>query len=164
VVNATPRLFCPREWPSIYCIGRWMCPRAGLEGCGISSPKGFDPRTFQPVDSCYTDWVILYISNGKYEHQIAAIFYVCLKIHSFYKQFTSSHSIVKYCFRSAVWSIRFVQRHSCTNHNLPPYAYVIWSAVNIVAPLCIRTLQCTYCSSHFLQLKRIAQNRKWGFR
>ena len=34
-----------------------MGPRAGLDGCKkISPPPGFDPRTVQPVASCYTDW------------------------------------------------------------------------------------------------------------
>jgi len=35
------------------CIGGWMRPRAGLDGCGISPhphpPPEFDPRTVQPV-------------------------------------------------------------------------------------------------------------------
>jgi len=31
-----------------------MGPRAGLDGCEKSSPPpGFDPRTVQPVASCY---------------------------------------------------------------------------------------------------------------
>jgi hypothetical protein len=58
-VNATPRLLYPRERPSILCIGGWVGPRAGLNGCGKSCPPpGFDPRTVQPVASCYTDWAI----------------------------------------------------------------------------------------------------------
>jgi hypothetical protein len=39
-----------------HCIGGWVSPRAGLDGCGKSRfPLGFDPRTFQPVASRYTD-------------------------------------------------------------------------------------------------------------
>ena len=38
VVNATPRLLYPREWPPTPCIGGWVGPRAGLKGCGKSRP------------------------------------------------------------------------------------------------------------------------------
>jgi hypothetical protein len=42
--------------PGIHCIGGWVGPRAGLDGCGKSRPPlGFDPRTVQPVESRYTD-------------------------------------------------------------------------------------------------------------
>jgi hypothetical protein len=38
-------------------------PGAGLDGCGISrQPLGFDPRTVQPIASCYTNYAIP--SNG----------------------------------------------------------------------------------------------------
>ena len=37
----------------------WVGPRSGLDGRGNSRPlPGFDPRTFQPVASRYTDWAI----------------------------------------------------------------------------------------------------------
>jgi hypothetical protein len=26
----------PREWPGIHCIEGWVCPRAGLDRCGMS--------------------------------------------------------------------------------------------------------------------------------
>jgi hypothetical protein len=59
VVNATPRLLYLRERPGTHCIGGWVGPRAGLDGCGKSRPPpGFDPRTVQPVASRYTDWAI----------------------------------------------------------------------------------------------------------
>jgi hypothetical protein len=39
-----------------HCIGGWVGPRAGLDGCGkFRPPPGFDPRTVQPVVSRYTD-------------------------------------------------------------------------------------------------------------
>jgi len=45
-------------------------PRAGLDGCGKPrSPMGFDPRTVQPVASCYIDWaiqVILFSSTDQF--------------------------------------------------------------------------------------------------
>ena len=44
----------PREWPGTHCIGGWVGPRAGLEGCRKTS--GFDPRTVQPVASCNTNY------------------------------------------------------------------------------------------------------------
>jgi len=36
VLHATPRLPCPRERPGTPCIGGWVGPRAGLDGCGKS--------------------------------------------------------------------------------------------------------------------------------
>ena len=51
----------PRERPGTHCIEGWMGLRAGLDWCGKfrppPSPPEFDPRTFQPVGSCYTDYV-----------------------------------------------------------------------------------------------------------
>ena len=38
VVIATPRPFYPRERPGAHCIGGWLSPRAGLDGCGKSRP------------------------------------------------------------------------------------------------------------------------------
>ena len=36
-----------------------VVPSVGLDGCGKSRPPpGFDPRTLQPVASCYTSWGI----------------------------------------------------------------------------------------------------------
>ena len=56
VVNATPRPLYPQERPGAHCIGGWVGPRAGLDGCGKSRPPPeFDPRTVQPVASRYTD-------------------------------------------------------------------------------------------------------------
>jgi len=59
VVNVTSRLLCPRERPGTNCIGGWVGPRAGLDGCGKSRPPpGFDPRTVQPGASHYTNYAI----------------------------------------------------------------------------------------------------------
>ena len=59
VFNATPRPLYPREKPGTHCIGGWVGPRAGLDGCRrYRLPPGFDPRTVQPVASRYTDWAI----------------------------------------------------------------------------------------------------------
>jgi hypothetical protein len=55
VVNATPRPLYLRERPGTHCIGGWVGPRVGLDGCEKSRPTGFDPRTVQPVASRYTD-------------------------------------------------------------------------------------------------------------
>ena len=33
VVNTTPRPLYPRERPGTHCIGGWVGPRAGLDGC-----------------------------------------------------------------------------------------------------------------------------------
>ena len=59
VVSTTPRQLYPRERPGTHCVGGWIDPRVGLDGCGKSRPpSGFDPRTVQPVASRYTDWAI----------------------------------------------------------------------------------------------------------
>jgi hypothetical protein len=59
----------PRERPGTHCIGGWVGPRVDRDGCGKSRPPpGFDPRTFQPVASRYTDYAILaqkYNNNNK---------------------------------------------------------------------------------------------------
>jgi len=44
------------ERPDTHCIGGWVGPSTGLNGCGKSRPPpGFDPWTVQPVASRYTD-------------------------------------------------------------------------------------------------------------
>ena len=46
----------PRERTGTHCIGGWVGPRAGLDGCGKSlPPPGFDPRSVQSLASRYTD-------------------------------------------------------------------------------------------------------------
>jgi hypothetical protein len=58
VVNATPWPLYPREWPGTRS-GGWVYPMAGLNGCGkFRPPPGFDPRTVQPLVSCYTGYAI----------------------------------------------------------------------------------------------------------
>jgi len=55
--------------PGAHCIGDRVGPRAGLDGCGKSRlPRGFDPRTVQPVASRYTDWAIPARHNPAYSH------------------------------------------------------------------------------------------------
>ena len=52
-----PAALPPGRRPGTHCIGGWVGPRAGLDGCGKSLPPlGLDPRTVQPVASRYTDW------------------------------------------------------------------------------------------------------------
>ena len=60
VVNATPRPLYPQERPGTHCVGGWVSPRTGLDGCGKSRPPppGFDPRTVQPIASRCTDYAI----------------------------------------------------------------------------------------------------------
>jgi len=51
------RSFPRRERPGTHCTGGWLGPRNGLDRCVKSRPPpGFDPRTFQPVASSYTDY------------------------------------------------------------------------------------------------------------
>ena len=45
-----PTALPPGKRPGTHCIGGWVGPRVGLDGCGkILPPPGFDPRTVQPV-------------------------------------------------------------------------------------------------------------------
>ena len=41
-VNATFRPLYPQERPSTHCIGGWLGPRAGLDGCRKSGPPYWD--------------------------------------------------------------------------------------------------------------------------
>ena len=76
VVNATPRPLYPREWPGGHCVGGWVGPREGLDVCWKSRPPpGFDPRTVQPVASCYTDWANQ--ANNYYSKVKSTLQYLC---------------------------------------------------------------------------------------
>jgi hypothetical protein len=51
-----PAALPPGKRPGTHCIGGWVDPMAGLDGCGKSRhPPGFDPRNVQPIASRYTD-------------------------------------------------------------------------------------------------------------
>jgi len=66
VINATPRLLYPQKRPGTHCMGGWVGPRAGLDGCGKSRPPpGFDPRTVQPVASRYSSHKTERCSTGR---------------------------------------------------------------------------------------------------
>ena len=53
----TTAVLYPRETPGTHCTGNCVGPRARLDRCGKSRPPtGFDPQTFQPVASRYTDY------------------------------------------------------------------------------------------------------------
>jgi hypothetical protein len=61
----------PGKRPGTHCMGGWVGPNAGLDGCGKSHPpQGFDPRTIHSGASRYTDWAIpahshmLYLVKG----------------------------------------------------------------------------------------------------
>ena len=60
VVNATTRPLYPREETQQPMYRRLVGPQS-LSGLlqKISLPPGFDPRTFQPVASLYTDYAVL---------------------------------------------------------------------------------------------------------
>jgi hypothetical protein len=49
--------FYPRERPGTHCTGGWA-PEPVWIGAENLGPPGFDPRTFQPVASRYTDYAI----------------------------------------------------------------------------------------------------------
>ena len=58
--SPSPTALCPPppgQRPGTHFIGRWVVPRAGLNGCGKSHPlPGFDPRTVYTVASLCTDY------------------------------------------------------------------------------------------------------------
>ena len=65
VVNATPRPLYTRERPGTYCIGGWVGPRAGLDGCRKSRlNRDSIPGPFSSQrDAILTVIVILKIHN-----------------------------------------------------------------------------------------------------
>jgi hypothetical protein len=67
VVNAMPpAVLPPGKRPGTHCIGGWVGPRAGVNGCGKSlPPPGFDPRTFQPAASPYNDHALVILTKYK---------------------------------------------------------------------------------------------------
>ena len=51
VFNATPRPLYLRRRPGIHCIGGWVGPRTGLDGCGNSRPLHGNRSPDRPVRS-----------------------------------------------------------------------------------------------------------------
>jgi hypothetical protein len=43
VVKATPWPLYPQDWPGTHCLGVWVGPRAGVDGCRRFGPTGFRP-------------------------------------------------------------------------------------------------------------------------
>jgi hypothetical protein len=58
VVSITPRPSLPQERPGTHCTGGWVGPEPVWIGAENLAPPGFDPLTFQPVASLYTDYAI----------------------------------------------------------------------------------------------------------
>jgi len=60
-----PAALPPEKKPHTHCIGGWVGPRAGLDGCGKSPPPPwFYLRTVQPAASRYTDWAIMKVDQS----------------------------------------------------------------------------------------------------
>jgi hypothetical protein len=60
VVIATPRPLYPRKRPGTHCVGGWVGPRAGLDGCKKSRPPpGFVPWTVQRVTRQNQNWYFI---------------------------------------------------------------------------------------------------------
>ena len=54
-----PAALLPADRAVIYGTRGWVGPRVSLDGCGkFPLPTGFDPRTVQPVESRYTDYIV----------------------------------------------------------------------------------------------------------
>ena len=86
MVSAKLRPIYPPERPGTRCIGGWVGPRTGLDGCGnYRPPQGFDPQTVQPVASRYC----CYLIRSETEHV-----HVTLNL---------SHSAVRYVAACGKW-------------------------------------------------------------
>ena len=65
-VNSTPWPLYPQERPGTHCIGGWVGPRAGLDGCGKSRPTGIrspdrTARSASLYRLSYYDYFILHL-------------------------------------------------------------------------------------------------------
>jgi hypothetical protein len=59
----------PRERHGTYCIGGWVGPKGGLDGCWKSRPQpGFNPRIVQPAVSRNTDCAIPALYHTLFYH------------------------------------------------------------------------------------------------
>jgi hypothetical protein len=90
-----PAALPPGKRPGTHCIGVWVGPRAVWKGAEKSRPPPpeFDPLTFQPVASCYTDWAIdrgdiqnilrsIHIITNKGSQQMQRSIYIyCIRSH-----------------------------------------------------------------------------------
>ena len=97
-----PGRFTPRKRSGTHCTGGWLAPRAGLDGCGKSSPApGLDPRTVQPVASRYTDWAIpaarIRVCNKWISLYIVILFVVCLNWQSELHDISFMFNTWQYC-------------------------------------------------------------------
>jgi hypothetical protein len=72
IVNITTRTLYSQEWPGTHYTVGWVGLRAGLDGAeNLAPPQEFDPRTVQPVASCYTDYAI----PARFNTIVYSIFY-----------------------------------------------------------------------------------------
>jgi hypothetical protein len=66
VVNSTPRPLYPRKRPVTHCIGGWVGPRAGMDGCGKSYPTRIrSPDRPARSESLYRLRIILIVISRK---------------------------------------------------------------------------------------------------
>jgi hypothetical protein len=56
-----PAALLPGKRLGTHCVGGWVGPRASLHECRKSRPApGFDPRTVDPVATCFYITVIVF--------------------------------------------------------------------------------------------------------
>ena len=60
-----PCRLCPGKYPVPIVQEAGWAPETVWIGAENLAPPGFDPRTFQPVASRYTDYPMLYVTNLK---------------------------------------------------------------------------------------------------
>jgi len=77
-----PAALPPGKRPASHRTGGWVGPRGGLDGCGKS-----DPRTVQPVASCYS---ITCIGQWKRRTFRSALLCQCLQWPRLFKRYTSN--------------------------------------------------------------------------
>ena len=134
VVSTTPRPLCPRERPGTHCTGVWVGLGAGLDRCGKSRPPpGFDPRTFQPVASRYTD----YATSAPLNYLFCIFFFfssscspVCVSLSCLVPPFRFNFYLSRFLPRSSLIVLLFLS------------LYLIYALVALFVVLCSPCKRC----------------------
>ena len=163
----------PRERPGTHCTGDWVGPRAGLDGRNISPPPGFDPRTVQPLVSCYIDWATRpnsYNKTIKYTNvKIVFLHTICHNYvsiypehpvteyrYSIYKDINGFSNTLKFVHKVCADIIKFV----CTSSTLLQThftisAHILCTNVNLIIYVFIYAL---FMLSNSLRMIKIYRN------
>jgi hypothetical protein len=117
VVDAAPRPLYPRKRPGTHCIGGWVGPRAGLDGCGKSYPYGI--RSSDRPARCESLYRLSYpganitnLISGKLSYPVTAFPRICrIKRVLLCYENPSSRSRVVLCGRTDMTTVIVAFRH-----------------------------------------------------